>query len=123
MSVTEKSLRFFFPEGLAKDTEHTLVVGGVNNPRSFKPTGIFSITTIDMDGIHVIDEGYEKTTTMSIPAVVETFAVEQTDFTNGAINTHNFALSTVIPVIAGDKIVIDVPAEIKAPTSSAQMDC
>jgi hypothetical protein len=123
MSVTEKSLRFFFPDGLAKDTEQTLVVGGVNNPRSFKPTGIFSITTIDMDGIHLIDEGYEKTTTMSIAAVVETFAIEQTDFTNGAVNTHNFALSTIIPVVAGDKIVINVPSEIKAPTSAAQMDC
>lgn len=76
MVVTEKSVRFFLPEGFAKDATHTLTVGGVDNPRSFKPTDEFTITTYDIDGIHKIDEGYNQKLEMTIPALIESFSVE-----------------------------------------------
>ena len=79
MVVTEKSVRFFLPEGFAKDATHTLTVGGVDNPRSFKPTDEFTITTYDIDGIHKIDEGYNQKLVMTIPALI----VGLTNFSRG----------------------------------------
>lgn len=94
IQVDDKSVKLFFPDGLPKDTVHTLTVGGALNPRSYRPTGEFKITTYDIDGIHIIDEGYKIKIAMTIPALIESFAVEQSDFTNGVVNTYTFSLAS-----------------------------
>jgi hypothetical protein len=37
--VDQHKVRFLVQEGLSNTVENTLIVGGVMNPRSFKPTG------------------------------------------------------------------------------------
>jgi hypothetical protein len=83
-----------------------LTVSGVLNPRSFKPTDEFTITTYDIDGIHKIDEGYNQKLVMTIPALIESFSVEQSDYMNGIVNTYTFTVLSQISVLTSDKIVI-----------------
>jgi hypothetical protein len=43
---------------------------------------------------------------MTIPALIESFSVEQSDYMNGIVNTYTFTVLSQISVLTSDKIVI-----------------
>ena len=57
--VEEGMIQFLLQDGLAANTPQKLVIGGVINPRSFKPTGEFIMETLDTDAVSLIDEGFK----------------------------------------------------------------
>ena len=59
INETPQSIRFLIAGGFSKGEKIKLEVGGVHNPRSFKPTGEFIITSYDTDGASLIDTGYK----------------------------------------------------------------
>lgn len=57
--VPQKIVEILFPEGLAAETTHEVEIGGITNPRSFKPTGNFFFETLDIDKKSQIDIGFK----------------------------------------------------------------
>jgi hypothetical protein len=87
-------------------------IGGVKNQRSFNPSGSFTITTIDTDGVSLIDIGFKKNVATSIAGNIDSFTVERTNTTNGAINRYRFTLTTTIPMVKGDVLKFSFPESI-----------
>jgi len=69
--------------GLARGSPFNITVGGFINPRSFAPTGPFVINTLDIDGISIIDTGYNQTAAMSVSADLQSFSVRAGSVVNG----------------------------------------
>lgn len=63
--VTGSSIKFLIQNGLPASQENVLKIGGVTNPRSFKPSGEFLMTTLDIDGVAKIDDGFRISVTMT----------------------------------------------------------
>lgn len=53
-----------------KNENVTVVVGGIKNPRTLKPTGSFTITIYDVDGVSLIDSGYNINVAMTITGLI-----------------------------------------------------
>jgi len=87
-------------------------IGGVKNQRSFNPSGSFTITTFDTDGVSLIDIGFKKNVATSIAGNIDSFTVERTNTTNGAINRYRFTLTTTIPMVSGDVLKFSFPESI-----------
>jgi hypothetical protein len=121
--ATESGVRFLIADGQAKGSEVNLEIGGVTNPRSFKPSGDIVVTSFDTDGESKIDVGYKNKAEMTIAGPVTSFSVSQTNFTNGDINIHTFAVQALIPLVVGDKFTMTLPQEMDAPADVATMDC
>lgn len=85
------------------------MIGGVQNPRSFKPTANITLTTIDVDGVTLIDSGFNKSAVMTIPGLINGFTITPSSVVNGALNTYTFSAQAVIPFVIGDKITITLP--------------
>lgn len=68
LSTDEKTLYFrsTFSE-VAGETDLTLQLGGVTNPRSTKTSGLFTIQTYDTDKSSLIDEGADMSVQMLTP--------------------------------------------------------
>ncbi len=60
-----------------------ITIGGFVNPRSFAPTGPFVINTFDVDGVSLIDSGYNQTAAMSVPADLQSFSARPSSLVNG----------------------------------------
>lgn len=100
--VTKSSVDLLIKDGLLRGSVHTFVIGGALNPRSFQPTGLFKIKTVDTDAVTPIDDGFNKAATMTISGDMPNFSVVQANKTNGVTNTYTFTAQTVIPVMKGD---------------------
>lgn len=87
-------------------------IGGVKNQRSFNPSGSFTITSYDTDGVSLIDVGFKKNVATSIAGNIDSFSVVRTNVTNGAINKYTFTLTTTIPIFDGDVLKFRFPPNI-----------
>jgi hypothetical protein len=70
----------------------TLKIGGITNPRSFKPSDPIIVTTLDTDTVSVIDTGYNIPVVNTIPGQITSGSIEPTSVTNGEVNTFTFAV-------------------------------
>lgn len=70
----------------------TLKIGGITNPRSFKPSDPIIVTTLDTDTVSVIDTGYSIPVVNTIPGPITSGSIEPTSVTNGEVNTFTFAV-------------------------------
>ena len=95
----------------------------MTNPRSFKPTDLFVITTLDTDGKSKIDEGFNKQATMTIIGEIPTVDVVPSNFVNGFVNTYTMTISSPIPILLGDRLKFKFPADIVPPADSTLMNC
>lgn len=73
--VTQNSIKFLITDGLPAGTQNVIKIGGVTNPRSFKPTAEFFMQTLDIDGVAPIDDGYKIGVTMTKAGEIESFSV------------------------------------------------
>lgn len=121
--VTNNKIKFLVQAGLDAQKTYTLKIGGITNPRSFKETGKFMMTTMDIDGISHINEGYEKTIRMSVAGDMGGFKVKQTSNTNGVVNQFEISFQATIPVLDTDKFSLTLPSEMKAPADDTTLDC
>ena len=120
--VTENSVKFLILEGLKPLTEYTLEIGGATNPRTFKPTGKFKITTLDIHGVTPIDIGFEISTAMTIPGDMPNFSIRQSSGVNGEIVFMTFTSGIQIPIKRGDRLILQPPPEVGVP-SKYEMVC
>ena len=74
IDATESTVIFLMQEGWKANTRLTLRVGGITNPRSFKPTDKFTMTTLDTDQESQIDSGYDLTATMVKAGEISSFS-------------------------------------------------
>ena len=79
-------------EDFDKGKTITLIIGGITNPRSFKPTDPIIVTTLDTDRVSVIDSGYEFPVVNTIPGPITSFSIDPTSVTNGEVNSFTFAV-------------------------------
>lgn len=107
------------PFGLARGAPLNITVGGFVNPRSFAPTGPFIINTYDIDGISLIDTGYNQTAAMSIPANLQSFSARPSSLVNGQLNTYTFSLQSNLTIANGDKVTFVLPTELTPPQNSS----
>jgi hypothetical protein len=111
------------PFGLAKGTPFNITIGGFVNPRSFAPTGPFTINTFDIDGVSLIDSGYNQTAAMSVPADLQSFSARPSSLVNGQLNTYTFSLQSNLTMANGDMVTFVLPLELTPPTNSSVMNC
>lgn len=99
------------PAGVTTEIE----IVGVLNPRTFKQTGTFTVTTY-ADKVSVIDEGFNVGTKMTIPGQLKSFSSTPADETNGMLNKYEFSIITEIPLKDNDKLSFKLPAEVGPPS-------
>jgi len=109
------------PQTIPAGDETIIEIMGVQNPRTFKPTGVFTITTY-ADKISVIDEGFNVGTKMTIPGQLVSFSSTAGSETNGELNKYIFSIITEIPLKDDDKLSYKLPAELDPPTQ-ADLGC
>lgn len=114
---------YLIPEKSASGTLITVQMGGLTNPRSFKPTDLFVVTTLDTDGVSEIDDGFNKPATMSIIGEITTVDITPSNFINGEINTYTFTISSPIPIEMGDRLKFKFPKELTPPSDKEEMAC
>jgi hypothetical protein len=88
--------------------------GGVKNPRSTAPTGIFNITIADGLG-HPVATGSIDTIQMKTPGNFRDFTVTPKALVVGATTDYEVKLTAAIPIHDKDQLVIDFPAAIGTP--------
>jgi hypothetical protein len=88
--------------------------GGVKNPRSTAPTGIFNITIADGLG-HPVATGSIDTIQMRTPGSFRDFTVTPKALVVGATTDYEVKLTAAIPIHDKDQLVIDFPAAIGTP--------
>jgi hypothetical protein len=103
------------PVTVPANEETVIEVKGVQNPRTFKQTGTFTITTY-ADKVSVIDEGFNVGTKMTIPGQLSSFSSRPSDETNGKLNKYEFSIKTEIPLKDEDKLSYKLPAEVGPPS-------
>jgi hypothetical protein len=86
--VDNSTVTFLIQNGLPANQTLSIVIAGVKNPRSFKPTGNITLRTFDVDGVTTIDIGYNKSAQMTIPGLINGFSIRPTSVVNGALNTY-----------------------------------
>lgn len=90
----------------------------MTNPRSFKPTSNLKMITLDIDGVSLIDVGYEFPIAMTIPGDMPNFSIQQGNRTNGVTTTYTFSSGIEIPVMIGDRLKLKFPLEIGLPSQA-----
>jgi hypothetical protein len=116
-------VEILYPEGLSAFDTHTVIIGGVTNPRSFKPTGNFFMQTLDIDKVSPIDIGFNAETAMTQPGPITGASLVKSNYTNGVTQDMTISVAAEIPVIPTDKFVFDLPQPNMAPPSADAMDC
>ena len=81
-------------KGLPRNTLKTIVIGGMQNPRSFQPTDDFIIYTLDTDRKSIIDVGYNKQAAMTEQADLDQFYVTPGSQVNSAKNKYTFSMQS-----------------------------
>ena len=109
------------PKTIPAGEEVVIEIKGVQNPRTFKQTGTFTITTY-ADKENVIDQGFNVGTKMTIPGQLGSFSATPTNETNGALNTYNFSMISEIPLKDDDKLSYKLPAEV-GPPGQEELNC
>lgn len=123
ITVEENKIYFLVHDGLEKLVEHKFEVGGVINPRSFKETAQFEMSSLDIDAISHIDDGYKIGVAMTIPGEMTGFEAVQTNDMNGIVNEYGISFLAIIPVFETDRFTMTLPEEMGAPADIAAMDC
>jgi hypothetical protein len=121
--VPQRIVEILYPEGLAADDIHEVTIGGISNPRSFKPTGKFFFETLDIDKTSPIDIGFNAETAMTIPDPITGASLVKTNYTNGISQDMTATISATSPVIPGDRWVWTVPTEMGAPPTAEELNC
>lgn len=74
ISASERDVIFLMQTGWNAREKLILEVGGITNPRSFKETEVFKMTTLDTDAESQIDSGYDLTATMTEAGEISSFS-------------------------------------------------
>lgn len=86
----------------------------MRNPVSFKPTGVFSMTTVDSEG-YAVGSGDLDNIAMTEPSFFTDLTVVNDNQTNGATTDYTFKFSAAVPLYDGDRFNVLFPKEIKTP--------
>ena len=55
------------PNGMKKGTQFSYTLNGIRNPRSFQPSDVFTISSVNSEG-YVVDQGEDVNVVMSVMA-------------------------------------------------------
>lgn len=80
-----------FVDGLEANKDHDIVIEGVVNPRSFKETEKWLMSSMDTDGVSAIDVGYKIGVTMTIPGDMNGFFAQTEQTMNGEIADYKIS--------------------------------
>tara|TARA_B110000285_G_C15026813_1_gene564566 strand:- start:665 stop:1015 length:351 start_codon:yes stop_codon:yes gene_type:complete len=99
--------------------DHVLKWGGVRNPRSTAPTGIFNITIADAAG-NAVAAGSIDTIQMTTPGSFKVLTIKQASTTVGANTDYLVTFTAEVPLNNNDQLVIDFPPEIGLPAGEGK---
>jgi hypothetical protein len=99
-----------------------LSFGGIRNPRSFEPTGVFNISTFDAQRTanqigNAVGAGSIDNIKMNQAASFEDLHVTPANKTNGAVTDYEVAFKPPVPLSDGDMFTLIFPPfnEIETP--------
>jgi hypothetical protein len=113
-----------YKDGLKAGETVNVQIGGVRNPRSFKPTDGFVMKTYDQDHLVSDNEGFLGVATMTEPIVLDSrHSVKRSNVMNGKLTDVTFDIQFDFDLQKFDQFVIELPDEVKAPNSREKLDC
>jgi hypothetical protein len=99
-------------------TPFTVNIGGLRNPRTTATTSTFQVATYDSSGYKIAEKTTGITTAMTITPDIPSFAVTPASVINGASNSYTISVTSPIPLLNTDKLVMTFPSEITMTTPS-----
>ena len=122
--------------GIEPNTPLSVTIGGFRNPRTFKPTGDFSLALTDAGGaaISTLSLGSVQMTNATVSSMSITRDVEKNyansnyDFTITLSSPDGYFSSPpgLIPMKSGDKLFLEFPEVLKLPDEAIEctfLDC
>ena len=91
-----------------------MVFGGIRNPVSYEPTGVFSFSSSDDLG-NAVGIGAIDNIKMSEPWMFDNLIVIPANTTNGARTDYSVTFTASVPVYEGDIFNMIFPTQIKTP--------
>ena len=91
-----------------------MVFGGIRNPVSYEPTGVFNFSSTDAIG-NQVGIGSIDNIKMSEPAMFPNLEVITKNTTNGAITDYTVTFTASVPVYDGDIFNMIFPDQISTP--------
>jgi hypothetical protein len=114
LSFTSSTVTFILPTGNSKGTKIIFALNGIRNPRSFKPSDNFIISTLDQDGF-TIDEGLDTFAVMDEMNSFNDIQITSHNKTNGHLSKYNITINSLIEIRDGDKLVFTIPEIMSIP--------